>query len=383
VRVVVLGMMGSYPFGGQSWLYVNWLLALRRLGHEVWYVEDNGVWQYDPTVDSFTDSCGYATQHVHDVLDRVGLGDRWAYRWPGSGKCWGRTAHQLAELYRTCDVLLNVCVATDLRDEHMVAPARVWVETDPVVDQLRVAAGDGRVREQMLERHTHFASYGENYGAPDCKVPLHGVDFVKTRQPIDLGEWPYLHDADAPYFTTIANYRVDVHDIEVDGEVYGWSKHQQWQRVLDLPRRTTQPFELALTATPDDADHMRRHGWGVVRALEMSLDVYGAYRRFIQESRGEFSVAKDQNIRLRSGWFSERDACYLASGKPVVAQDTAFVLPTGQGLFSFTTVEEAAAAIEEVNGDYGRHCRAARALAEEYFDGPPVVGRMLAELGLE
>ena len=382
MRVVVLGMMGSYPFGGQSWLYVNWLLALRRLGHDVWYVEDNGVWQYDPRANSFTDSCEYATKHVARVLEPIGFGDRWVYRWPESGQTWGAT-QKLDELFRDCDVLLNVCVATDLRDEHMAAPARVWVETDPVVDQLRVAAGDPRVREQMFERHTHFASYGENYGAPDCTVPLHGIEFVPTRQPLDLERWPYVHDAAARHFTTIANYKVSVHDVEYDGEVYSWSKHQQWERFIDLPSRTTQSFELALKATDDDMGRMRAHGWGVVPALEMSLDVYGAYPRFIQRSRGEFSVAKDQNIRLRSGWFSERDACYLASGKPVVAQDTAFVLPAGEGLFAVTTVEEAAAAIEAINADYPRHCLAARALAQEHLDGPTVVGRMLTDLGLE
>src|SRR5206468_407616 len=141
-RIVVLGMMGAYPFGGQTWLYINWLTSLRALGHEVWYVEDNCVWQYDPDYDGFTDACRYGVEHVSRTLDQIGFGDRWIYRWamPPEG-CWGATLEQLRELYRSCDLLLNVCVATELRDDHLLAPYRVWVETDPVLAELRVAGG--------------------------------------------------------------------------------------------------------------------------------------------------------------------------------------------------------------------------------------------------
>src|SRR5437763_626274 len=123
-------MMGAYPFGGQTWLYLNWLTSLRRLGHDVWYVEDNNVWQFDPDTNAFTDACRYAVDHVKRTLDHIGMGDRWVYRWPPTDGCWGRTVDELRELYRTCDALLNVCVATELRDDHLLAPFRVWVETD-------------------------------------------------------------------------------------------------------------------------------------------------------------------------------------------------------------------------------------------------------------
>jgi len=376
-RIVVLGMMGAYPFGGQTWLYINWLTSLRALGHEVWYVEDNCVWQYDPDYDGFTDACRYGVEHVSRTLDQIGFGDRWIYRWamPPEG-CWGATLEQLRELYRSCDLLLNVCVATELRDDHLLAPYRVWVETDPVLAELRVAGGDERVRRQF-ELHQAFATYGENYGAADCRVPLHGIDFIKIRQPIDLELWPFSYDAAAPNFTTVGNFRTDGYDLPFDGDVYHWSKHHEWERFADLPSLTAQPFQLALKANEEDTAGMKAKGWDVVPPIPMSLDVFGGYRQFIQGSRGQFTVAKDQNVRLRSGWFSERDACYLASGKPVVAQDTAFQLPRGNGLFGVSTPAEAAAAIDEINADYQRQCRAARQLAEDYFNGPDVVAELL------
>jgi hypothetical protein len=390
LRLVVLGMMGAYPFGGQTWLYLNWLSSLARAGHEVWYVEDNGFWPFDPRVGDFTDSPEYAVKHVASSVARVGLADRWIYRWTGPPeRCWGARPEQLRELLRSCDALLNVCTATIIREHHMLAPLRVWVETDPVIAELSIAIGNEGTRRQMLELHDLYATYGENYGAPDCGVPLPDVRFAKTRQPVDLELWPAApasSNGSAGHFTTVANYRmaskeVGSFDIPYEGEVYTWSKHTEWARFMTLPSITEQTFELALKAEAEEMALFRENGWGVVPALPMTLDI-DRYQRFIQDSRGQFTVAKDQNIRLRSGWFSERDACYLASGRPVVAQDTAFVIPTGDGLFAVGSVEEAAAAIAEINGDYARHSAAARRLAEEHFEGHAVVTRLLSELGL-
>jgi hypothetical protein len=189
----------------------------------------------------------------------------------------------------------------------------------------------------------------------------------------------------ARYFTTIGNYRQAGNDVEYGGETYHWSKHHEWNKLLDLPRRTTQPFELAMMPDrPDDRALLESHGWRLFPPLAMSLDIFGAYPAYFRASRAELTVAKDQNVRLKSGWFSERDACYLASGKPVVAQSTGFerVLPTGEGLFAFSSMEEALSAIDAINTDYPRHCEAARAIACEYFDAAAVAARLLADVGL-
>jgi hypothetical protein len=385
LRLVVLGMMGRCPFAGQTWLYLNWLRGLHSLGYDVWYVEDDTVWPYDPVQDTVTDDCSYPVRHIGRCMERIGLEDRWAFRLADrSGMCRGMTEGQLGELYRSCDALLNIVGATDLRDEHMAARFRVYVETDPVVAELRLAKGDGHTRQAFAGYHA-IVTYGENYGAPDCGVPLNGVSYGKTRQPIDLDLWPAAYDPESRFFTTIGNYRQAGFDVEYNGEVYRWSKHYEWEKILHLPRCTSQAFELALKIDSDaDAARLEAHGWRIVSPFRMSLDVFGAYPEYFRRSRGEFTVAKDQNVRLRSGWFSERDACYLASGKPVVAQDTGFgnILPTGEGLFSFTTAEQAIAAIDAINSDYRRHCNAARAIAEEYFEARKIAGRLLADVGL-
>jgi hypothetical protein len=383
LRIVVLGMMGRCPFGGQTWLYLNWLRGLHRLGHEVWYVEDDTVWPYDPLQNCVTDDCTYAVRHIAGCLDRIGLGRCWAYRLADrEGSCWGLTSLQLDALYRSCDVLLNVVGATDLRPEHLAAPLRVYVECDPVTAELRLADGDEHTR-LAFNNHHRLMTYGENYGAPDCGVPLNGYQYGKTRQPVDLDLWPMAFDPDARFFTTIGNYRQEGSDVAYNGEVYRWSKHHEWEKVLDLPRRTSQPLELAMWPDrPEDRARLEAHGWRLVPPLQMSLDIFGAYPDYFHRSRAEFTVAKDQNVRLRSGWFSERDVCYLASGKPVVAQDTGFsrLLPTGEGLFAFGNADEALGAVEAINSDYPRHCRAARAIAEEYFEARAVAGRLLRDI---
>jgi hypothetical protein len=292
----------------------------------------------------------------------------------------------LEELYRTSDVLLNIVGGTDLREEHLAAPLRIYVETDPVTCELRLAMGDEHTRRAFADHHLIF-TYGENFGAPDCGVPLNGLEskYRKTRQPIDLDLWPMVHDPSARFFTTIGNYRQSGNDVEYNGDTYYWSKHREWERFADLPRLTSQPFELAMAPDdPRDREFLTSRGFRLVPPIPMSLDVFGAYPAFFRHSRAEFTVAKDQNVRLRSGWFSERDACYLACGKPVVTQDTglAGIYPVGEGLFTYRTLEEAVAAVEAINLDYRRHCTAARRIAEDYFAAEKVAARLLDEAGL-
>ncbi len=386
MRIVVLGMMGQSPFGGQTWMHLHWLLGFHRLGHEVWYVEDSAAWPFDPVENTLTENPRYAVRHIADAMARVGLPDRWAYRLAHRPQeTWGRSATELRELYRTCDLLINLTGGTILTDEHRAAPCRVYLETDPVTVELKIASGDTFARE-MLAAHNVHVTYGENYGAADCGVPLAGIAWRKTRQPIALDWWPMVFTPDAPYFTTIGNYRQSGQDVTWNGTTYYWSKHHEWEKFLALPQRTRQRFELALMVK-DEADRQKleAHGWRIVSPWEMSLDVFGAYPRYVQQSRAEFTVAKDQNVRLRSGWFSERDVCYLASGKPVVAQDTGFgaVVPTGRGLFAFRAPEDALTAIEQINADYAGQCRAARAVAEESFACEKVAAAFLADLPAE
>src|SRR4051794_10542537 len=253
LRLVVLGMMGRMPFGGQTWLYLNWLRGLAGAGHDVWYVEDDCVWPYDPAANCVTDDCSYAVRHIASSLERVGLGDRWAFRLSDRpDACWGLSPWELRELYRSADGLLNIVGATDLHDEQLEVERRVYVQTDPVTAELRLANGDEHTHEAFSNHHV-IATYGENYGAPDWGVPLNGFVYRKTRQPVDLALWPANFDPAARDFTTIGNYRHEGEDVSYDGETYSWSKHHEWEKFVDLPSLTDQRFSVALKID-DDAD---------------------------------------------------------------------------------------------------------------------------------
>jgi hypothetical protein len=252
----------------------------------------------------------------------------------------GLSNRQLDDLYRSCDALFTFGTA-ELRDEHLAAPLRIHIESDPVMSQLRLASGDERTRNAFDNHHRIF-SYGENYGAPDCGVPLCNIDYGTTRQPIDLNFWTF-------HFTPEARF-VDDHRQLPPGRkrhrVQG--RHLPMEQALRVDQVHGPPATHAsgirarrVSRRREDRERLTSSGWRLVSPYQMSLDAFGAYPAFIRNSRAEFTVAKDQNVRLRSGWFSERDACYLASGKPVIAQDTGFanILPTGDGLFAVSTTD--------------------------------------------
>jgi hypothetical protein len=388
LRLVVLGMMGRTPFAGVAWQVLHYLEGFRRLGHDVCYVEDTGDWPYDPEQNSITEDCSYTVSYIARLMGWCGMPDRWAYRAAAEGgRAYGMSEADLARLFERADALVNLTGATVLREEHLRVPARIYLETDPVLPQIEVAQGR-RFTLQLLSAHTHHFTYGENLGAPDCGVPVTPFEYRPTRQPIILDWWPPAVKHDPPTtdgrFTTIASWKQSGKDITWNGERYTWSKHLEFLKFIDLPRHTDQPLELALACGDRKAiGRLASHGWRMVDAMALSKEIM-PYRDYILGSRGEFTVAKDQNIRLRSGWFSDRSACYLAAGKPVITQDTGFnnVLPTGCGLFSFRTMEEILGAMDAIASDYQANSMAARQIAAEYFAAEKVVGSLIDRAGL-
>jgi hypothetical protein len=379
-------MMGRTPFAGVAWQVLHYLEGFRRLGCDVYYVEDTGDWPYDPEQNTITDDCRYTVNYIARLVDWCGLSGRWAYRAAAQdNRVYGLSGSELAALLRRADALVNLTGATLLREEHLRVPVRVYLETDPVMPQVEVAQGRPFTID-LLAAHTHHFTYGENFGAPDCGVPVERFRYYPTRQPVVLDWWesPPAPPGQPGRFTTIASWKQSGKDLEWNGETYTWSKHHEFLKVLDLPRRIGWPLELALACGDGEAIALlESNGWRVVDALALSGDI-APYRDYVRGSAGEFTVAKDQNIRLRSGWFSDRSACYLAAGKPVITQDTGFgnVLPTGKGLFAFRTMGDALAALDAIAGDYAGHSRAAREIAAEYFAAEKVLGRLAAEAGL-
>jgi hypothetical protein len=368
-----------------AWMHMQIAVGLCRLGHEVYYMEATSTWPYDPLRQAYVCDSEYAVPYLARVAESFGLGHRWAYRRSYlDGQWFGVSRSKAEELLLHADAVFNVAGATYLAKEGLRIGRPVYFGTDPVRHELEFAKGSGDTRA-FIEAHTDFVTYGENIGRPGCPIPPLPRLRSHTRQPVLLDLWesgPPVRDA----FTTVCNWKQTGHDIAYQGEVYYWSKHHEFVKFIALPQRVRQPLELAVplsTLPPDDYNLLASHGWQLVNAHAFSTDPW-AYRDYVRASRGEFTVAKDQNVRLRSGWFSERGACYLAAGRPVITQDTGFgtVLPTGEGLFAFNTVEDIIVACDAIRADYARHSRAARRIAEEYFRAETVLAKVLEDLGL-
>src|SRR5262245_6781282 len=377
-------MMSRHPVAGIVWLTMQYVVGLKRLGYDPYYVEAHGA---TPKMFMQSDDDGSirASRFIDRTMHRFDLADHWAFHALHSdGRCYGLSDTALAEIYESAALLINLHGGTTPRPEHVATGRLAYLGTDPVVREVEIYQ---QVQEtiELLEQHSVLFTWAENHGNSDCRLPVsERFCFLPTRQPVVVDLWDTLQPDAGDTFTTIAGWQQLWREVELDGEIYHWSKHLEFLKFLDLPARTTQRLELALSGCNDqDARMLEGHGWQVRDAAEVSTDL-DVYRDYIAGSRAEFTVAKDQNVRLRSGWFSDRSATYLAAGRPVVTQDTGFgnVLPTGVGLFSFSTLNEAAAAVDAINTDYDRHSQAATNLAREYFDSDIVLNRLLKDCGV-
>ena len=383
--IVVLGMMTKMPVPGVIWQTVHYLVGLRRLGYDVTYVESHArtpsmFVQGTPDAGSRR-----AAAFLRGVLTRFDLSDRWAFHaLHHDGSCLGMGERAMRSALRSADLILNLCGGTRPRPEHVETGRLVLIATDPV--QLEVELWSGREDTRAFrDAHDAAFTFGENHGKPGCGVPVGPeYDVMPTRQPVVLDFW--THDLpDTGTYTTVANWHQPFRRVTYRKEVYHWSKDMEFRKFLALPRRSGRRFELALASfRAEDRQLLEEHGWIVREAAAFGFHA-DPYRSYIQGSRGEFTVAKDQNVRLRSGWFSDRSATYLASGRPVITQDTGFAvsLPTGKGLFGVLDLDGAVEAVETIESDYRGACAAAREVARACFDYRVVIPRLLADAGVE
>jgi hypothetical protein len=366
MRIVVAGTVAGTPGqGGASWAVLQYVLGLARLGHDVTLVEQ--VAELSPAIESY----------FGDVVDEFGLRGR-AGIVDGERRTAGLDYRALRETAGAADVLLNL--SGILRDPELrdPPPARVYIDLDPGFNQFWHEQG----LDVGLDGHTHHVSVGLALGSPECPVPLCGRTWLTTTQPVVLDLWPrangVVHDA----LTTVGNWR-SYGSVEFAGATYGQKAHSL-RRLLELPRVSGERFLLALAVHPDehaDLEAMRENSWELVDPAAVA-GTPALYHSFVSGSRAEFGLAKSGYVDSACGWFSDRSACYLAAGRPVVAQDTGFsrYLPTGEGLLAFRDVGEAAAAVEELRRDYPAHSDAAYALARERFDSGRVLSELLAWL---
>jgi hypothetical protein len=386
-RIVVMGFMGSMPIAGVIWQHVHYVLGLRRLGHDVFYIEDSARLPYNPETFEVTDEFDYAAQVLTRLAREFDFKSRWAYcaRYLLGTPTAGMSLKKIRQLYRDADAILNVCGAQEFNEDLLVSDRILYIESDPGVEQIKIDK-DVKSTVEYLRRHHALFTFGENIGTKDFPVPLHGFKWLRTRQPVVTDLWKTAHSPSrAAVLTTIANWSTSgLKDIMWRGKKYLWSKSREFLRFISAPQQARETFEMATNI--DDLRTRRkfeRKGWRLTSPLQMSVD-YWLYRDYIQRSKGEFTVAKDQYVRLSTGWFSDRSACYLAAGRPVITQETGFTKNYGskEGLLSFQTVDEIADAVRKINADYAKHSRAARALAREVFEAEKVLGSILHRAGI-
>jgi hypothetical protein len=380
--LVIAGALAQKPkIAGHTWVLLQYLLGFRRLGWKTLFIDYlEPSLCVDEAARNRAPEGSVNLRYVLDVVRCFGLEDDYVLTCPGGESLIGMPRSRLLDRVRRSACLLNIMGY--LRDEEVLglAPQRVFLDIDP---------GFGQFWDE-LGLHHPFAGYdayvtiGLNIGRPDCTIPTCGLDWIVTPQPVVLEWWP-RSVVSGGSFTTIASWRGAYGPVEFRGKSYGLRVHQ-FRRFVDLPGLTRRTFELALAIHPSetrDLTLLSEKGWSLVDPHVVAGDPL-SYRNYIGRSLAEFSVAKDMYVQTRGGWISDRSLCYLASGKPVLAQETGFSrqYPTGEGLLAYSTLEEAVAGVEEIARRSDRHARAARALAEEYFDSDKVLSRLLQQLGV-
>jgi hypothetical protein len=376
LRILVLGYVVRRPLGGGVWPTIQYALGLQRLGHEVYFLEDSEDWGccYDPSREVTDEDPTYGLRFAARVLQRNELGGRWAYYDAHRATWHGPCAGRIHEICAAADLLINNSGVNPIRPWLAEVPCRVYIDTDPAFEQVRQLTDD--FRRQRRAQHNAFFTLGENIPAGTAAVPDDGVPWQATRQPVVLDRWEVTPGPVGGCFTTVMLW--DSYQPQAVGEFRYGMKSASFGPYLDLPSMVDARLELAIGGPDVPRQELREHGWSIRHALEPTRDAW-TYQEYLRSSKAEFTVAKHGYVVSRCGWFSERSAHYLASGRPVITQDTGFGtwLPVGEGLLTFQSVAAAAAAIRAIDADYPRHCRAARSLVEEFFDANRVLRRLV------
>ncbi len=379
-----MGFMGSCPISGVVWQHIHYIVGLMDLGHDVFYIEDSARIPYNP--ETFETSEDY--RHAASVLQRLaqqhGFEGRWGYcpRYLEHFKdSAGLSFAQIRQLYRDADLILNVCGSQEFNEDLLASNNIIYVESDPGVEQIKVDLGIKNTVD-YLARHRSLFTFGENVGADDFPVPTHGHRWMSTRQPVVVRFWAN-NDSPPPVgavFTTIANWSTSGRkDITWRGENYLWSKSLEFLKFVRAPRLAGEPFEMATDIKDEETRRLfLENDWRLTLPHALSAD-FEAYRSYIKNSKGEFTAAKDQYVRLRTGWFSDRSACYLAASRPVITQETGFskYYGGGKGLLAFSTPEEIPELVRQINADYAAHSRAAGEIGRAVFGSDVVLKSLL------
>jgi hypothetical protein len=389
-KIIVLGFMGGCPIAGVIWQHIHYIVGLQRLGHEVYYVEDTSNYPYNPVAFDINADYSYAAQTLGKLAETYGFQGRWAYcaRYKDPIEVAGMSQEALVQLYKDADCALNICGSHDLNEELNFIRHLIYVESDPGVEQIKIDLEESETVD-YLKAHRHLFTFGENIGTSAFAVPTHGIPWLTTRQPVVTDLWCPNDEAPAPdpaaLFTTICNWSTSgKKDIVWRDSNYLWSKSLEFLRFVEAPRLSGEPFEMATDIKKDEERELfEKNDWRLVLPHDLSVD-WDGYRDYIRNSKGEFTCAKDQYVRLNTGWFSDRTACYLAAGRPVITQETGFTAHYGgkEGLIAFSSMEEIVEGVAAIRADYKKHSRAALEIAREFFEAEKVLKNLLDRAGV-
>ncbi len=379
------GVSGLPEVAGNTWAFLQYVVGFARLGVECFWVDhqpklDPRLPAQDGRARPHEDchSVDYVRERFHEMAQAFGFEDRYCILYEGEATAFGKTEAALDELVGEADVLLNLAGPLPSSSPLLRIERRAYVDLDPGFTQIWAHQLD-----LGLDQYQFFFTVGQNVGRPEFRIPTLGIAWEPILPPVVLDLWPAHIDASCERLSTIGDWHGSQY-ADFESERYG-GKREEFLRFLDVPKRTGRPIEVALCMFQHDYEDLGLLHWNewIVRDPYLYAGDLESYREFIQFSRAELSVAKSGYVKSRSGWFSDRTACYLASGKPAVIQSTQLEehLATGMGLLTFETVDEACAALEEVDDAYLEHCQAARRIAETYFDSAIVLASILDRVG--
>jgi hypothetical protein len=354
-----------YPQGGVLWVFLNWALGLKGLGHEV-------VW-FDAADAGKPRETAEQARILSERLRPYGM-DRAICIATRNGEALPEAGGLSPEGVVDCDLLLDF--RYDLSADFVGRFRRsAYVDIDPGILQLNIAKG-----HLPVPSHDVCFTIGETVGRAGALFPDVGREWIYTPPCVALAWWPVIPAPEGAPFTTVSHWYMDEWIVEADGSYYKNDKRSGFLPFLDLPQRVKTPLELAICLAGDQVEYdlLTARGWRVREAHD-AAGTAEAFHAYVQHSAGEFGCAKPAYVKYQTAWLSDRTICYLASGRPCIVQNTgpSRFLPEAEGLFRFETMEQAVGAFEAVAADPQRHAAAARRLAETFFDARQVAGRVL------
>jgi len=391
LRIVVGGFIGLYPTGGATWDYIQYVVGLKMLGHDVFYIEDTNEYPLYQTGKAWNDASD-CIAYLSNAMKKFDLNDRWSYCDIASGKTFGLSKKKINDITATADLMINISCSMHMKDRYRKIPKRILIDSDPMFTQIQSENELANNPEkkfsttaEMIESHNYLFTFGENINAADCRIPNLNKHWMTTRQPVCLPLWKNVADTTQKIYTSILNWS-GRKKLNYNGEAWG-QKDVEFKKLKMLPQKCRDSrFDMVINKPLNSDsefidDEMKKNGWNILSPQETVPDT-DKYRQFIQHSYAEFSIAKETYVKARTGWFSCRSACYLAAGRPVVAQETGWskYVNTAAGLHSFTTVEDAANAINLINEDYKKSRNSAQEIANEYFDSNKVLNKLLDDV---